>query len=168
VLLALTLVLSLLYLIAASLRRAPPLGGRVARIVIIVLTGVYLHIIWIPMILPAVNDWQPLEWQEPDRLVPFRPCRGALLWLTRSDGKIVPIARIDDLWLRFADPRRGGQEERAISAPLEMVERYAWLNMAEAEAFSLRYDDPAVRHCDSRWKKQRVLPAPWHTLGVRW
>jgi hypothetical protein len=168
VLLSLSLALSLLYLFSASLRRAPPLGGRVARVAIIVLAGVYLHIIWIPIILPAVNDWQPLDWQKPDRIIPFRPCRGALLWQERSDGKIIPIARIDDLWLRFADPRRGGMEGRAISAPLEMREGYAWLDVAEAEALSMRSDDPAVRHCDGRWRTERIAPASWHTLGLRW
>jgi hypothetical protein len=168
VLLALSLALSLLYLFAASLRHAPQLAGRVAAVALIVLAGVYLHIVWIPTILPATNDWQPVDWQRPDLLVRFRPCRGALLWLSRSDGKIIPMARIDDLWLRFADPRSGGTEQRAISAPLEMREGYAWLTIAEAEALSVRGDDPAVRPCDSRWRTERVLAAPWHTLGVKW
>jgi hypothetical protein len=168
VLLAVSLVLSLLYLVAASSRHAPPLAGRVAAVALIVLAGVYLHIVWIPMILPATNVGEPVDWQRPDLLIPFRPCRGALLWLARSDGKIIPMARIDDLWLRFADPRRGGTEQRAISAPLEMREGYAWLTIAEAEGLSVRDDDPAVRNCDGRWRRERVVPAPWHTFGVSW
>jgi hypothetical protein len=168
VLLVLCLALSLLYLFASSLRHAPQLTGRVAAVALIVLAGVYLHIIWIPMILPATNDWEPLDWQRAELLIPFRPCRGALLWVTRPDGRVIPIARIDDLWLRFVDPRTGGTEQRAISAPLEMRERYTWLNMAEAEALSLRSDDPAIRPCDGRWRSERVVAAGWHTLGVSW
>jgi hypothetical protein len=37
-------------------------------------------------------------------LVPVRPCRGALLW--SSDGKALEFGAVDDIWVRFADPRK--------------------------------------------------------------
>jgi hypothetical protein len=168
VFLAATLVLSLLYLLVASLRRAPPLAGAWARVALVVLTGVYLHIIWTLIVLPISNRWQPAEWQRPDLLTTFQPCRGAVLWLTRGDGKIIPFGRIDDLWLQFSDPRRGGTTGRAISVETEMRVGYAWLNPAEAGAFSVRRDDPAVIVCEGRWRTEPVAPATWHTIGVSW
>ena len=62
----------------------------------------------------------------------------------------------------------GGVAERAISVETEWREGYAWLNIAEAVAFAVRQDDPAVIHCDEHWRRERVVPAAWHVLGARW
>jgi len=163
-----TLVLELLYLLTASLRRAPRLASTFARVTLAVLCGVYLHVVWILIILPISNGWEPVDWQRPDLLTRFQPCRGAVLWFTRNDGKLLPFGRIDDLWLQFADPRRNNAPGRAISVATEWAQGYAWLNAGEADAFSIRQDDPAVMHCDQRWRRERVVPAEWHTLGVTW
>jgi hypothetical protein len=162
-----TLVMSLLYLAVASLRRAPPLTRKMAPVTLAVLVGVYLHIIWIPIVLPISNDWEPVNWERPDLLTTFRPCRGAVLWFRRYD-KIIPFARIDDLWLHFADPRHGGSPSRAISVTMGWREGYAWLRPEEASSLLIRRDDPAVTRCDGHWRADRVAPASWHKLGINW
>jgi hypothetical protein len=166
-LLVVTLALSVLYLAVASLRRAPPYARATAPVTLVVLIGVYLHIIWVLIVLPFSNVWEPAEWQRPDLLTAFQPCRGAVLWFMRYD-KIIPFGRIDDLWLHFADPRHGGTQERAISVEMTWREGYAWLDTSEASSFLIRRDDPALRPCHRDWRTERVAPSTWHTLGVKW
>ena len=81
-------------------------------------------------------------------------------------GGSIPTGRIDDLWLRFADPRASGGEVPAISIAGELREKsYMWVTPKEASLLHLRRDDPAVIRCDARWRTDRVAPEPWHEVG---
>jgi hypothetical protein len=73
--------------------------------------------------------------------------------------------RIDDIWLRFADPRRHGAEVLAYSASGTWREEYVWLTGADTEPLRVRIDDPAVMHCDDRPRPELVHPESWHHFG---
>lgn len=68
------------------------------------------------------------------------------------------VFRVDRLQRVVQEPAHGMEWRRG----------YAWLNPAEAGAFAVRLDDPAIRHCDQHWRDERVVPETWHTLGVEW
>jgi hypothetical protein len=123
---------------------------------------------WILTVLPAQRGWVPHE-SRADLLVPFRPCRGAWLWevWTTPGGEVSahPYARIDDLWLHFADPRTAGARAWAVSVEGEWQEEYRWLTRVEAERFRVRLDDPMVVRCDSVARTSSIEAAAWHQLG---
>ena len=83
-----------------------------------------------------------------------------------EDPKAREIARIDDVWLHFADPRKGGAQVWAVSAAGLWREHYLWLDRTEADELRVRRDDPAVVRCDSRVRTETVAPAAWHWLGM--
>ena len=145
--------------------RTPALTRGVATVMPVTLAGIYLNLWSLMAILPPSNQWRPVDWHRPDLLTSFRPCRGALVW-SRNGSRAVATGRIDDLWMRFADPREGGRETRAISIMGEFREAsYIWITPADGEGLRVRTDDPAVIHCDARWRKDPVNPEPWHEVG---
>jgi hypothetical protein len=163
-------VLAAVLICVVRLRRTPAVTRYAAFAVAATLTAVLLSIVWLMFVTPALNGWTPIE-RRADLLVPFRPCRGALLWTVfpGADGREVrthPYARIDDLWLEFRDPRKPGATVWAVSATGEWETGYVWLTHAEAVALRVRRDDPMVVRCDSRTRAGRVAPAAWHQVGL--
>ncbi|HEY0143641.1 MAG TPA: hypothetical protein VGF48_22310 [Thermoanaerobaculia bacterium] len=160
VMVAVTIALALLY--AVVLRRE-----RVRALVpLMILCMVLLPLWWLQVVLPVSSHWLPAEWDRPDRLIPFRSCRGALLWRvpTRRGYMAQMELRIDELWERFDDPRGG--VSRAVSGEGQWSEGYVWLTEEEARRLAVRRDDPKVIECDSRMRMELVRPAAWHKLGV--
>ncbi|HYI07636.1 MAG TPA: hypothetical protein VEK57_01075 [Thermoanaerobaculia bacterium] len=158
-----TLGLAALFLCITRLRRTPAIVRQSAFTVTATLIGILLHLWWVQAFVPMTNDWIPADWRRPDLLVPARPCRGAMLWIPHEWG--MPAGRIDDVWLRFADPRRGGEQVWAVSVSGQSWGHYFWLDRAEAERLQVRRDDPAVVRCDERPRTEVVAPAAWHRLG---
>jgi len=100
------------FLCVVRMRRMPVVVRYAASAVAATLAAVLSSIVWVMVVLPAQNGWMPNEWRT-DKLVPFRPCRGALLWTvsTGTDGleaRTHPYAPIDDLWVEVRDPRSPG------------------------------------------------------------
>ena len=151
-----------LFLGVTSLRHTPPFTRRLASVALVVTCGVYLHLFWLMMVVPITDEWAPADWDRPDLLRPFRPCRGASLW----DGHI-KLGRIDNLWTSFRDPRAVEHPVPAISFAGSFREGYYWLTLPEAAQFRVRADDPAIVNCDARWRRDPVAPAAWHKLGAR-
>jgi hypothetical protein len=162
----LTLALVVLFVVLTRLRRMPEVVRHAALVTALMVNAGLLPLIWVPTILPFVNGWLPDDWHRPDLLVPVRPCRGALLWA--SGDRTLRFGAVDDIWLRFADPRKGGALTRAISVSGEWRSDYSWLDANDLRALRVRVDDPAVIDCDSRVRPERVAPASWHELGVEW
>lgn len=162
--------LAALLIVVTRLRHTRPVVRASALIAAATLAGVVLHLHFLLMVLPMTNHWLPAEWQRPDLLVPFRSCRGALLWATSrnraGEVRAYEVARVDDVWLRFADPRLGGASVRAVSAAGRWREGYLWLRQDDAARLYVRRDDPAVVRCDSRPRPEPVAPASWHLLGA--
>lgn len=165
-----TMVLAAAFICVTRFRRTPRLVRQSALSVGAILAGLLLNLSWILCILPITNDWSPAEWRRPELLTSLRPCRGALLWQTssrRSDDEwSYPVGRIDDIWLRFADPATPGRTVWAVSATGQWEEGYVWLRRADVAQLRVRRDDPAVIHCDSRPRPERVAPASWHRMGI--
>jgi hypothetical protein len=135
----------------------------------VILNATLLLLVWLPVLLPIGNRWSPLAWQRPELLVAARPCRGALLWqVTTRSGMVLEVGTIDDIWSRFADPRRGRAPTRAISVRGDWRAEYYWFDASDLRAFHVRVDDPAVIHCDERVRSELVAPAGWHTVGIDW
>ncbi len=162
----LTLALVVLFIVVTRLRRMPAVVRLAALVTALMVNAGLLHLIWVPTTLPFVNGWLPDDWHRPDLLVPVRPCRGALLWESNGNGS--KLGAVDDIWLRFADPRKGGASTWAISVSGQWRSNYSWLDANDLRALRVRVDDPAVIDCDSRVRPERVAPAAWHTLGVEW
>lgn len=137
--------------------------GAVAKrlVPLVILCAVLLPLFFVVMVIPFTSDWYAEDWERPDLLIAFRPCRGATLW--RGDGGSIALREIDDVWERFADPRRG--VTRAISGAGWSTNDYFWLTEDEAKQFRLRADDPKVVECDSRARRELVHPAAWHKVG---
>jgi hypothetical protein len=161
----LTLALVVLFVVVTRLRRMPEVVRLAALVTALIVNAGLLHLIWVPTILPFGNGWLPDDWHRPDLLVTVRPCRGALLWASSGKGQ---FGAVDDIWLRFADPRKGGAPIRAISVSGNWRGEYSWLAANDLRALRVRVDDPAVIDCDSRVRPERVEPAAWHKLGVEW
>jgi hypothetical protein len=158
-----------LVLIAVSrTRHTPELTRRIALVSGAATCAMVLHLFWIVMIIPFAQDWWPPDWRRLDRLAPMRPCRGAMVWEIMhnrwGEPSVYGVGRIDDLWLRFADPR-SGRPVRALSLTGSFRKEYLWLTLPEAKAFRVRVDDPALASCDGTWRRDPVAPAPWHKIG---
>lgn len=162
----LTLALVVLFVVVTRLRRMPEVVRHAALVTALIVNAGLLHLIWVPTILPFVNGWLPAVWHRPDLLVPVRPCRGALLWA--SGDRTLEFGVVDDIWLRFADPRKGGAPTWAISVRGHLSSEYLWLDANDLRALRVRIDDPALIDCDSRVRPERVAPAAWHKLGAAW
>lgn len=147
----LTLVLALLY--AAMTKRYAPL---------VILCALLPPLWFLPLVQPATEGWYPIDWDRPDLLIAYRPCRGAVL--VRPGASYAVVMHIDDIWDRFDDPRGG--VTRAISGPGRSTYGYFWLTEEEAKTLAMRKDDPNVIDCDSRARPERVRPAAWHRLGL--
>ena len=163
-----TFVLAVVFNAVTRWRRTPDSVRQVALVVPAVLAGILLNVLILFMLLPVTDKWMPASWREPDRLLPFRACRGAMLWLQPEPGDswVRPFGRIDDVWARFADPRSPGGEIWAVSVEGEWRDEYLWLSRVEAVRLRMRSDDPAVARCDSRPRLERVTPASWHRFGL--
>lgn len=107
-----TLAANGLLIIATRTRHTPDLTRRTASAAAVVVTGVYLHLFWLCLVVPLSDAWLPAEWERADLLRPVRLCRGATLWL--AGDRAIRIGRIDDLWSNFIDSRTG-RGERTIS-----------------------------------------------------
>lgn len=164
-----TMLLAAALLCVTRLRRTPPMVRQSALAVAVVLASILLNLVWLQWIIPISNDWDPVDWRHPELMAPFRPCRGALLWKGRNfkdDLWSYPVGRIDDIWLHFADPATPGRTVWAVSAFGEWEENYLWLRTADVVRLQVRRDDPAVVHCDSRPRPERVAPESWHRMGI--
>ena len=163
-----TFVLAAVFIVVTRSRRTPESVRQLALVVPAVLAGILLNLLILIMMLPASDKWMPASWREKERLVPFRACRGAMLWLQPDPGDswVRPFGRIDDVWERFADLRSPGRDIWAVSVVGEWREEYLWLSRAEAVRLRMRSDDPAVARCDSRTRLERVAPASWHRFGL--
>lgn len=163
---ALTLGLALLFVLVTRLRRTPETTRTVAHLTLAALPALLLPLFWLFAVIPASNRWFPNEWKREDLLVPFRPCRHALVWASPrgTRGVSYPLARVDGIWSRFRDPL-GGQVVPAVSLELTWMEGYSWLTLAEEKGLSVRKDDPAVLRCDARPRPEVVEPAAWHQRG---
>lgn len=149
----------------AGTSHTPPLTRRVAQASAVVTCVVLFHLIWLVIFQHPREEWWPRDWMEStDRFRPMRACRGALLWELRRDSTPYPVGDIDDLWLRFDDPRVSAPV-RAVSLRGRFENGYLWLSEAEARTLRVHADDPALRHCDGTWRRDPVTPAPWHSLG---
>jgi len=146
-----------IFLAVAGVRHAS------ARVSAVVTCAVLLGFFWIMVFFPITNEWQPSDWERTDRLQPLRACRGALLW-ERFPRHPWPVAVIDDLWLRFDDPR-AASPVRAISLRGRFPDGYFWVTLPETRGLFVRSDDPAVRDCDGTWRRDPVAPAAWHKIG---
>lgn len=162
----LTLALVVVFIVATRLRRAAEVAGGAALMTAWIVNAGLLLLFWVPIALPLVNGWLPAKQARPDLLVPVRPCRGALLWESSDRG--LDFGVVDDIWLHFADPRRSGALTRAIPVSGRWRSEYLWLDANDLGELRVRSDDPAVIHCDSRARPERVAPAAWHKLGVEW
>lgn len=161
-----TLTLAALYVAVTQNRRTRPATRYGALTVAAVLSGVLLHQAWLLMFMPVVRGWWPADMHRTDLLVPFRPCRGAMVWAVECDY-VVPYGGVDDLWLHFDDPR----DPRPPSPAVSLVggsSRYYWITGGEASKLSVRIDDPAVVRCDSRARAEVVAPESWHRIGLNW
>lgn len=141
-----------------------PANVRASAIATTVVIGMVCgHLIWFFFFIPFRPAWMPPDMPRTISYVSFRPCRGAALF--SRGGNLV--ARIDDLWLHFNDPRdpRSGHATPAISLELEWREGYGWLSLAEASQFRMHAADPKVMDCDARWRADVVAPLPWHSVG---
>lgn len=161
-----TLALAVLFVVVTRLRQTPVVARHTALVTALIANVGLLHLIWVLAVFPFANGWMPAEWNRPDLLVAVRPCRGAMLW--GADEKGAPFGVVDDLWIRFADPRKGDAPTRAVSVSVQWTGDYSWLDADDLRALRVRVDDPAVIDCDSRVRPERVAPAAWHKLGVEW
>jgi hypothetical protein len=161
-----TMVLVAVFVCVTRLRRTPVVVRHAALVVGAILAGILLNLTWLTWVLPLTNQWEPADWQRTDLLRPFRPCRGALLWLVEprgSDDRMAfPAARIDDIWLHLADPQARDGSVWAVSAIGEHREEYVWLRAADVSRLRVRRDDPALVHCDARPRPELVTASPWH------
>jgi hypothetical protein len=172
-----TLLLAAAFLGVTQQRRTPAATRAAAQTVAVTLGFLLAHFSWILMVFPLPSyEWWPASREELDRFVPFRPCRGAMVWAVtrgpyREGADVYPFARIDDVWSRFIDPRLGRARVRAVSVTGVWEEGYLWLTAGDVEELRVRDDDPAVRRCDSRPRPEVVAAANWHRLGAaveRW
>jgi hypothetical protein len=155
-----------LLIAVAGTRHTPLLTRRVAQGSAVVTCVVLFHLIPVVIFQPPREEWWPRGWMErTNRLRPMQACRGALLWeLRRDDTTPYPVGDIDDLWIRFADPR-ADVPVRAVSLRGRFEDGYLWLSEAEARGLFVDASDPALRNCDGTWRADPVVPAPWHSIG---
>ena len=149
----------------ARLRRAPPITLHAALVTAAIVNAGLLHLFWVPRMEPT--QWMPIEKDRWDLLMPVRPCRGAIVWAFENRG-FEEIGTIDDIWLRFADPRNGHTAVFAVSVEGRWRAEYYWLNSSDLHPLRVHRDDPAVMDCDSRARSEPVAPAEWHKLGFSW
>ena len=100
-----TLALAVLFVVVTRLRRTPEVARHTALVTALIANVGLLFLVWVPMLFPFVNGWLPVDWNRPDLLVAVRPCRGAMLWGSSEKGPSFGV--VDDIWTRFADPRKG-------------------------------------------------------------
>ena len=146
---AATLALAVLFLAITRRCHTPADARQTALAVPMIVCSVLLSVYFLFVLMPMTNGWLPADWRRRDRLVPFRPCRGAILW--EDADHLYAIARVDNIWLQFADPRKGGER----------------IDRAEAAQFKVHSDDPAVIRCDSHPRREPVAPAEWHRVGAQ-
>jgi len=172
-----TLLLAAVFLGVTHGPRTPGSARAAALTVAVTLGFLLVHIVWILLVFPLPpHEWPPPGRDRLDLLVPFRPCRGAIVWaVTRSpyhdQPSVYAFARVDEVWSRFLDPRRGGARVRAVSATGLWERGYFWLGAEDVEQLRVRRDDPAVVRCDSVPRPEVVAPARWHRVGAdveRW
>jgi hypothetical protein len=159
-----TLVLGVLLVAITRLRHAPGIARRTALVTVMIVNAGLLHLFWFVVITPFDDGWLPFDRDRPDLLIRVRPCRGAVVWAF-TGRHYDDIGTIDDVWLRFADPRNGYAPTFAVSAVGRWRLEYFWLNSSDLEWMRVRKDDPALTDCDSRSRPERVTPAAWHKLG---
>jgi hypothetical protein len=162
-----TFLLAALFIAVTRLRHTRPATRHVALTVGATVAGLMLQLFWFFLFIPFDVHWRESGARRDDLLIPFRPCRGAVLYQTTHYGRhttVDDIGRIDDLWLHFLDPRRNGAGVWAVSAAT--WRDYFWLDRAEAAKLRVRSDDPAVIRCDSRVRPEVVSAARWHRVGT--
>ena len=162
-----TLVLGVLFVAITRLRQTPGITRRTALVTVVIVNAGFLHLFLFVVITPFDVGWQPFERDRPDLLIPVRPCRGAVVWAF-TGRNYHDIGTIDDVWLRFADPRNGRAPTFAVSVHGRWRREYFWLNSSDLHWMRVRKDDPALTDCDSRSRPERVAPAAWHKLGFEW
>lgn len=126
--LGVTFVLGAVFIVVTRWRRTPENVRQVALVVPAVLAGILLNLLILLMMLPT-DKWMPGSWRKPERLLPFRACRGAMLWLQPDPGDpwVRPFGRIDDGlgtlrrssesgWRNLGGVGRGGMAERVSLA----------------------------------------------------
>lgn len=163
---AVTIGLALIFLAITQLPRTRAITRDVARVTLAVLGALLCCLNFLLFVMPYANVWSPADWHRPDLVVPFRPCRDALLW-TPELGGFKDVGRVDDLWARFRDPA-SGRIGPAVSCELTWRAGYTWFTPADGTVnLFVRSDDPAVVDCDNRMRTEIVEPAPWHQRGFR-
>jgi hypothetical protein len=162
-----TVVLGVLFVVITRLRQTPGITRRTALVTVAIVNAGLLHLFWFVVITPFDEGWRPFERDRPDLLIPVRPCRGAVVWAF-TGRNYHDIGTIDDVWLRFADPRNGRAPTFAVSVNGRWQREYYWLNSTDLLWMRVRKDDPALIDCDSRSRPERVAPADWHKLGFEW
>jgi hypothetical protein len=163
-----TMGLSAAFLAVTWMRHTPSLVRETSRVTVAVLAAILANLVWWHWFLPPSNRWDPVDWQRSDLLVPFRPCRGALVWQAARLGDVrhIPIGRIDDVWLHLVDGGARDDGAWAVSVSGTWRNDYTWLRRADVMQLRVRSDDPALAHCDSRPRVERVAPADWHRHGL--
>lgn len=159
-----TLLLAAMFLIVTRSKHTTASARAAAMMTAGVVSGLLLHLYFVMTFFPVTNDWSPADYED-RRLVAIRPCRDAMLWIRRKPYAR-PVGHLDDVWLRFEDPRSFGEPVPAISIRGYASFEYTWLNEREAARLFVRDDDPKVMDCDRRTREERVAPAQWHTLGI--
>jgi hypothetical protein len=163
---ALTIGLALIFLAVTQLPRTRAITRNVARVTLAALPALLVPLIFLLFVVPFANLWGPADWRRPDLMVPFRPCRDAVLWSPKPGG-FHDLGRVDDLWTRFRDPK-SGQVGPAVSCELTWRAGYTWVTPSDTTAnVFVRKDDPAVVNCDRRMRTDIVEPARWHERGFR-
>jgi len=149
-------------LVVSGMRRTPVLTRRVAHGSAVVTCAILLNLFWLIVFMPLTEEWWPSDWRNTARLGPMRLCRGATLWEIRRRGQtepsVMPIGRIDDLWLYLTDTH-SGRPVRAISFVGSFREGYYWITLPETHTLRVRADDPALKDCDGTWRRDPVVAA---------
>jgi hypothetical protein len=162
----LVLLLSIAFIAVTRARRTPQVTRQASLVVAMAVNAGLLLLFWVPMIMPF--DWSPMDRRGPGLFTPVRVCRGATVWMP-GPYDFTPIGTIDDIWLQFADPRKGNAPTYAVSVSGSWRKRaYYWLNSSDLQPLRVHSSDPALVDCDTTPRSVRVAPAKWHELGVVW
>jgi hypothetical protein len=159
------LLLSIAFIGVTRPRRAPEAARHASLVVATAVNAGLLLLYWVPMIMPL--EWYSTDWNRSELFVPVRACRGATVWAPRGKG-FIPIGTIDDIWLQFADPRKGNAPTFAVSVSSSWEDAYNWLDSSDLQPLRVHSGDPALVDCDSITRSERVAPAKWHQLGFDW